>query len=59
MDELICVMQDIRDILSSIDIKLDKLTAEVGNVEAEISDIKGYGLYNSLADICDKLDNLG
>lgn len=59
MDELISVMEDIRDILSSIDTKLDTLTYQVGSLDSEISDIKGYGLYNSIADICDKLDNLG
>lgn len=59
MDELISVMEDIRDILSSIDAKLDTLTYQVGSVDSKISDIKGYGLYNSIADICDKLDNLG
>lgn len=59
MDELISVMEDIRDILSSIDTKLDTLTYQVGSLDSEISDIKGNGLYNSIADICDKLDNLG
>ena len=43
MEELISVMAEIRDLLVSIDSKLD--------------DIRGLGI-NSIDDICDKLDDI-
>ena len=43
MEELICVMEQIRDLLVSIDGKLD--------------DIRGSGI-NSIDDVCDKLDDI-
>lgn len=44
MDELVSVMQDILLELQSINSKLD--------------DVKGDGLYNSLTDVCEKIDGL-
>lgn len=44
MDELISVMSDILSELREMNSKLD--------------DIKGYGLDNSIADVCSKLDEV-
>lgn len=42
MDEMITLLEEIRDLLSEMNSKLD--------------DIKGIGIYSSIADVCDKLD---
>lgn len=44
MDELVSVMQDI--------------LAELKEMNSKLDDIKGTGLYNSLSDVCDKIDSL-
>lgn len=45
MDEIVNVMQEILDELKEMNSKLDE--------------IKGFGIYNSLCDVCDKIDSLG
>lgn len=42
MDDMIALLGEIRDLLVEMNGKLD--------------DIKGYGIYTSISDVCDKLD---
>jgi len=44
MEEILAVLEEIKDRLVSIDEKLDR--------------IQGDGVYNSLTDICDKIDSV-
>lgn len=44
MNEIIELLIEIRNLLSEMNEKLD--------------DIQGVGIYNSIADVCDKLDSL-
>ena len=64
MKELISVMEEIRDLLSRIDEKLDDIRGnglysmeDVCRKLNEIETIRGNGL-NSLDDICNKLDDI-
>ena len=44
MDEMITLLGEIRELLVEMNGKLD--------------DIKGYGIYTSISDVCDKLDSI-
>lgn len=44
MDDMIALLEQIRDLLMEVNEKLD--------------DIKGYGAYNSISDVCDKIDGV-
>lgn len=44
MDEMITLLEEIRDLLVEMNDKLD--------------DIKGYGVNTSISDVCDKLDTI-
>ena len=50
MDELI-------DIMKSILIEVQEMNMKLDNIDTSINEIKGFGLYNSISDICDKLDS--
>ena len=73
MEEVVSVLEEIRDYLASIDNKLDelkvvnlKLDALMGSgpftgisdIWDKLDEIKGDGVYNSLSDICDKLESV-
>lgn len=51
MEELIGVLQEIRDGINSINNNIELL-------KDSVDDLKGSGLYDSISDVCDKLDNL-
>lgn len=59
MNELISVMEEIRDLLTSIDEKLDDIRGSginsMDNICGNLDDIRGTGI-NSLDDVCSKLD---
>ena len=61
MDELISVMEEIRDLLNDIDSKLDDIRgnglSSISDVCDKLDDIRGSGLY-SIEDVCSKLDNV-
>ena len=44
MDEMVAILEQIRDLLVEMNEKLD--------------DIKGYGVDTSISDVCDKLDTI-
>lgn len=70
MDELIIVMEEIRDLLSEMNCKLDDISSEISSIRGvgvydSLSDvcdkleaIKGNGIYDSISDVCDKLDSI-
>lgn len=51
MDQLLEVLQDIRDGIYSMNSNIEQLIDSVG-------ELKGSGLYNSISDVCDKLDSV-
>lgn len=44
MDELVMVMKDV--------------LSELQNINEKLDEIRGDGLYNSLSDVCNKLDSI-
>ncbi len=73
MEEVVSILEGIRDYLASIDSKLDNISAEISSLKGiglgtngdsledicdKLEELKGTGLYNSLSDICDKLDSV-
>lgn len=70
MDELVFVMEEIRDLLSEMNSKLDNISNDINQIKGngvydsladvcdKLDEIKGNGLYNNLSDVCDKLDSL-
>ena len=61
VDELISVMEEIRDLLTSIDEKLDDIRGSginsIDDICGKLDDIRGIGI-NSLDDVCSKLDDI-
>lgn len=61
MNELLMVMVEIRDLLISIDGKLDAIRGSglnsIDDVCNELATIRGTGI-NSIDDVCNKLDNI-
>ena len=61
MNELLMVMVEIRDLLISIDGKLDDIRGSglnsIDDVCNELATIRGTGI-NSIDDVCNKLDNI-
>ena len=51
MEELVSVMEEIRDQLILMNNKLD-------TISMDIDTIKGVGIYNSISDVCDKMDEI-
>ena len=54
MEEVVSILVEIRDYLSSIDGKLDNVSEEISSLKGVGADING----NSLEDICEKLEEL-
>ena len=54
MDDLIEILRDIKDELVQINEKL----CMIDTISDTLTDIKGYGSYNSISDVCDKIDDL-
>lgn len=52
MDELIEILQEIRDGINNINYNIEQLTDSV-------EELKGDGLNNSVSDICNKVDTIG
>lgn len=46
------------EILLAILEEFRELNIKVSEIESQLQDIKGVGLYTSLSDICDKLDEV-
>ena len=65
MDELISIMADIRDLLQSIDGKLDDLkfsletdiTSAISDVSNQVKEISCMGVY-TLSDVCSHLSDI-
>ena len=61
MDELISIMEEIKDLLSGIDEKLDDIRGNglysIADICDKLDDIRGNGLY-SIEDVCSKLDGI-
>lgn len=51
MEELIEVLQEIRDGINYMNTNIDEL-------KNSIEELKGIGLYTSISDICDKLESV-
>lgn len=51
MNELVSIMEEIRDLLFVMNNKLD-------DISSDINAIKGDGLFDSLSDVCNKLDEI-
>ena len=49
MDELLAVLQDIRDGINSMALSIE-------NLNESVNDLKGFGLYNSISDVNEKLE---
>jgi len=70
MEELVSVMEEIRDQLVLMNSKLDMISMDIDAIKGvglnnsisdvydKMEEIIGTGLYNSLSDVCDKLDNV-
>lgn len=70
MNELVLIMEEIRDLLSEMNDKLDVISNDINSIKGigiydslsdvcnKLDEIKGIGVYDSLADICNKLDLL-
>lgn len=53
MEELVSVMEEIRDLLSDINYKLDKLD----DIHTAVQEINSYGVYN-IQDVCSSMSNM-
>lgn len=51
MDDVIDLLEDIKELLISNN---EKLT----DIQDQLSDIKGYGVFDSISDIYDKLESI-
>jgi len=51
LEQLIEVLQEIRDGIYSINSNIEDL-------KVSVEELKGQGLYNSISDVCDKLESL-
>lgn len=51
MDQLIEVLQEIRDGILTMNSNIEEL-------KTSVEELKGQGLYNSISDVCDKLESL-
>lgn len=51
VDELLAVLQDIRDGINSMALSIE-------NLNESVNDLKGFGLYNSISDVNEKLDSV-
>lgn len=51
MDELI-------DIMRLILVEVQEMNMKLDNIDTSINEIKGFGIYNSIADVCQKLDEV-
>jgi len=69
MDELVTVMENILVELQLINSKLDDIRGSGVNslddvcngltdIQESVKDLAGSGLYNTLSDVCDKIDSL-
>ena len=69
MDALISVLLDIKMELEKMNDKLDAITCygtrtfddvcdKIEETNNKLEDLRGTGLYNSVSDICDKLDTI-
>ncbi|RKD23120.1 hypothetical protein BEP19_12935 [Ammoniphilus oxalaticus] len=51
MEELLSVLVDIRN-------SIDNLNSNIIELKDSVKELRGDGLYNSITDVCDKLDTL-
>lgn len=59
MDEMLDVMKDILFELKLNNVKTDTVIAIQEGIRYAIESIKGTGIYDSLSDVCGKLDDVG
>ena len=63
MDTMIALLEEIRDLLSEMNEKIDEIRGDgaynsISDICDKIDEVKGNGLYDSISDVCDKLDTL-
>ncbi|XKE95413.1 hypothetical protein LG326_03510 [Metaplanococcus flavidus] len=51
-------MDEVVELLQFIAVKLTSIEEEMGGLREEISDIKGFGVDNSISDIADKFGDI-
>ncbi|MBE6064216.1 hypothetical protein [Clostridium cochlearium] len=51
MEELIEVLQEIRNGINDMNFNIEQL-------KESVEELKGIGVYNSISDVCDKLDDV-
>ncbi len=57
MNEVVDVLNEIKQIMLNMNQGIDRLTSVVETVADSVEEIKGSGLYNSISDVCDKIDS--
>ena len=58
MDELISVLEDIKELLNDMNNKLELIDVNISELKEEVISVKGSGVYDSISDVCDKLDSI-
>ena len=52
------MLENLNDNLIDIKSLLEKLVEQTTAIREKLEEIKGYGICNSVSDICDKLDSI-
>src|SRR5690554_4251244 len=55
MENSMSILIEIKDLLWSLNNKSDDIVDSLSDIHNALSEIKGYGIYNSISDIADKL----
>ena len=58
MNELISVLEDIKELLCDMNNKLELIDVNISELKTEVRSVKGDGIYDSISDVCDKLDSI-
>lgn len=59
MDEkIIELLEDLNEKLENSNALKMLILEKLGNIEYEIDNVKGAGLYNQISDVCSKLDDI-